>query len=98
MLNSRAEQEALAPKVEKEAWVGLHRDPKDNSRWLWVDGSSSNYTNWDLGEPDSNSSTGDCTKIYPASSALAGKWKDERCNLSLNFICEINGKLRNITS
>ena len=96
VLNSRAEQEALAPKAENEAWIGLHKDPRNNSRWQWVDGSSLNYTNWSKGEPNSNSSTGDCTKIYPASSALAGKWKDEKCNLPLNFICEINGTLGNI--
>ena len=98
MLNSQAEQEALVHNVENQIWIGLHKDPKDKSRWLWVDGSSSNYTNWDEGEPNSDSSTGDCTKIYPDSSGFVGKWRDEKCNVSLDFVCEISGKLGNIAS
>ena len=96
VLNSRAEQKAFVPNGDNQLWIGLHKDPKDKSRWLWVDGSSSNYTNWDEGEPNSNSSTGGCTKLYPASSGSVGKWRDEKCNLSLYFVCEISGKLGNI--
>ncbi|XP_078360841.1 CD209 antigen-like protein A isoform X4 [Oculina patagonica] len=39
VINSQAEQQAIAAKVSQRTWIGLYRNPKDKSRWLWVDGS-----------------------------------------------------------
>lgn len=45
MVTSQAEQQALSPKISQFTWIGLHRDPKDISRWLWIDGTRPTYTN-----------------------------------------------------
>ena len=55
VINSRAENQALSSRVIHSSHymhIGLHRDPKYQSRWLWVDGSRSTFTNWCSGEPD----------------------------------------------
>ena len=49
MVTSQAEQQALSPKITQFTWIGLHRDPKDISRWLWIDGTRPTYTNWNTG-------------------------------------------------
>jgi len=54
VLNSQDEQQFLVTKVVNKAWIGLHRDPNDTSRWLWVDGSYAIYTNWNDGEPNNS--------------------------------------------
>ena len=54
VLNSLEEQQFLVPKVANKTWIGLHRDLKDTSRWLWVDGSYAIYTNWYDGEPNNS--------------------------------------------
>ena len=51
MVTSQAEQQALASKISQDVWIGLHRDPNDHSRWMWVDGSRATYTHWRNREP-----------------------------------------------
>ena len=91
MLNTEAEQQALAQVLSfynvGMTWIGLHRDPKNKSRWLWVDGSSANYTNWAKEEPDYEGGTKNCTGI-PSYLAPA-KWSDMACNTSLFYVCEL---------
>lgn len=55
VITSQAEQQAIGDNFNfgGSPFIGLHRDPQDSSRWLWVDGSRPNYTNWDQGEPSS---------------------------------------------
>ena len=55
VINSRAENQALGSRVihsSHHMHIGLHRDPKHQSRWLCVDGSRPTFTNWRSGEPD----------------------------------------------
>ena len=91
MLNTEAEQQALSLELSFHhkvmTWIGLHRDPKDKSQWLWVDGSNAVYTNWDKGEPNNDGGTEDCVGI-PSYLAPA-KWSDMACNISLFFVCEL---------
>ncbi|KAJ7389902.1 Low affinity immunoglobulin epsilon Fc [Desmophyllum pertusum] len=53
VIKSQAEQQALGSKIPDTqfTWIGLYRDPKDKNRWLWVDGTSPNFTHWNTGEP-----------------------------------------------
>lgn len=97
VINSQDEGKALAPRVVYRSWIGLHRESKNKSRWLWVDGSGVSYTHWDHREPNNLNGTEDCTEIYPAYlTPHAGKWNDRTCNVSLHYICEINGKSETI--
>ena len=93
MLTSEAENQLLAPKVSTHSWIGLHRDPKIESRWLWVDGSHATYTSWNRGEPNNINGPEDCVELYPASNN-PGKWNDAPCTNPRHYICEIKGKKR----
>ena len=90
MVKTHAEQQALWPKMGTTVWIGLHRDPKDNSRWLWIDGSRVTYTNWYSGEP--NGALEKCGEMYPSS--YKGKWNDAPCNINRYYLCETKGKER----
>ena len=69
-------------------WIGLYRDPKNERRWLWVDGSTAYFTSWDTGQPDNFGSYEDCVELRMKSE----KWNDKSCSDRLPYICEINGK------
>lgn len=90
MVKSQAEQQALSNKISNTVWMGLHRDPKDTSRWLWVDGTRATYTNWGTGEPNNEGGNEGCGVIWPASHNW--KWNDGVCSSSLPYICETKGK------
>ena len=88
MVTSQAEQQALASKISQNVWIGLHRDPNDNSRWMWVDGSRATYTHWNNGEPNDHGGNEDCTHMFPP----AGKWNDMPCSYGLQYLCETKGR------
>jgi len=92
VVNTPDEQQALAPYLAERTWIGLHRDPGDKARWLWVDGSSPNYTNWAEEEPNKARGTENCVEMSPPSLSPAGKWNGSRCNNSLPYVCEISGE------
>ena len=88
-VKSQAEQQALTPKISQTVFIGLYRDPKDTSRWLWVDGTQASYTHWYKGEPNGRSSGENCAEMYPTS--YAGRWNDMGCSGTRGYICEIEG-------
>ena len=90
VLNSQDEQQFLTPKVAKNTWIGLHRDPKNTARWLWVDGSYATYTNWNDGEPNDVGGREDCVALLKP--PYTGKWNDQNCNASVHYVCEISRK------
>ncbi|XP_062502146.1 low affinity immunoglobulin epsilon Fc receptor-like [Corticium candelabrum] len=58
-----------------DAWIGLHDQVVENT-FVWSDGTSSTYINWDPATNEPNSS-GECVRIR-----FDGKWKDHRCTAS----------------
>ncbi|KAL9968085.1 hypothetical protein ACROYT_G026412 [Oculina patagonica] len=90
VINSQAEQQALTSKIPRNqrTWMGLYRNPKDKSRWLWVDGSHPTYTYWLSGEPNDSGGNEDCGEIYEKSSGY--KWNDIPCTTSFPYVCETN--------
>ena len=95
VINSQAEQQAFDAKVIQASWLGLYRNPKDKSRWLWVDGSSLTYTSWYSGEPNNSGGSEDCAEMF--STSLGWKWNDAPCTTSYRYICETNGRSDNKT-
>jgi len=89
MIKTQAEQQALAPKITPRTWIGLHRDPKAKSRWLWIDGTQASYTYWNKGEP--NSIAEECGEIWPPPYNKYWKWNDQGCSSALHYVCEIKG-------
>ena len=90
VINSHTELQALTSKVSKTTWIGLHRDSKDKSRWLWVDGSRPTYAHWNSGEP--NGLHEECAQMY--SKVHEWKWNDGLCSHSYPYICETRGECR----
>ncbi|KAJ7382018.1 hypothetical protein OS493_037661 [Desmophyllum pertusum] len=90
VINSQAEQQAISsklPDAQQRTWIGLYRDPKDKSRWLWVDGTRPTYTYWNTREPSSLRE--ECGEMYPKRSGR--KWNDVTCTASFPYICETPG-------
>ena len=87
VINSQTELQALTSKVSQTVWIGMHRDPKDKSCWLWVDGSRSTYTHWYKGEP--NSLHEECAEMYPK--VYGWKWNDLPCSRARLYVCETGG-------
>ena len=98
VINSQTEQQALDSKIpdSQRTWIGLYRNPKDKSRWLWVDGSRPTYTYWLSGEPNNSGGSEDCAEMFQKSHK-GHKWNDIPCAASFPYVCETKGRSENIT-
>ena len=93
IINSQTELQALTSKVSQTVWIGMHRDPKDKSRWLWVDGSRPTYTHWNTGEP--NGLHEECAEMYPKQ--YGWKWNDGVCSTTYPYVCETRGMFERVS-
>jgi hypothetical protein len=62
-------------------------DQWSEGTWVWANGDSVSYTNWQAGEPNGGT-TESCAQLnryHPAQS-----WNDEPCDQSLRFVCEVD--------
>jgi len=99
MLNDATEQTWLASTAQSYSsthwwWIGYHHqnaslDNEPNGNWQWIDGSSSGYSNWDVGQPDDWLQVEDCGQLH-----TDGTWNALDCSLSewseyrMYYICE----------
>lgn len=95
VLNSLAENQAVGQTITggQGTYIGLYRNPKDKSRWLWVDRSRGTYTHWNSGEPNNyQGNSEDC--VHMLSKLTGYKWNDTPCNHVHNapYVCETSGK------
>ena len=88
MVKSQPELQALVQKLSRDVWIGLGRDPRDKSRWIWVDGTRVIYSHWHQGEPNNIGGNEGCGMMYHGT----GKWNDGRCSYSFHYLCETNGE------
>jgi Lectin C-type domain len=63
-------------------WIG-YEDLALEGTWEWADGSSSSYTQWAPGEPNSYGGNEDCTEML-----MDGTWNDLDCSDHRGFVCE----------
>ncbi|XP_007489602.2 low affinity immunoglobulin epsilon Fc receptor isoform X2 [Monodelphis domestica] len=84
-IKSREEQVFLNRNANKKgSWIGL-RDLDIEGIFLWMDGSSLNYTNWGRGEPNNQGQGEDCVAMRGTS----GLWNDANCRGQQDsWICE----------
>ncbi|XP_026060747.1 C-type mannose receptor 2-like [Carassius auratus] len=61
-------------------WIGLYRHIRRNSNWMWSDGNSVSFTDWDNGQPNNVNGSQYCV-------ATNIKWNDYYCNYLLPFFC-----------
>lgn len=94
VINSHAENRAVGEKITRGrgTYIGLYRNPRDKSHWLWVDQSRSTYTHWYSGEPNNQGGREDCVHMRPWSTGY--KWNDLPCSGSYfnSYVCESRGK------
>ena len=89
MLDSQADEQNIGWRFR--AWIGLHRDSSNNSRWQWINGSVAVYLNFAYNQPDNWKGTEDCVEML-----LSGKWNDLNCDASRHYSCELpSGRSRN---
>lgn len=83
--------------LQKIAWIGGVKDmtqiakfisnyypkKKDNSKFLWTDDSSFNYTFWHSDQPDCQKYSENCCV------AAAFHWFTYNCDIKYPFICEL---------
>ncbi|KAJ8307074.1 hypothetical protein KUTeg_015158 [Tegillarca granosa] len=53
-------------------------------RYVWVDGTGTDFTNWFRGEPNNVKDSEDCVEY----SAYTNAWNDNNCYISRSFICK----------
>ncbi|XP_072049870.1 C-type lectin mannose-binding isoform-like [Amphiura filiformis] len=69
-----------------EAWIGF-TDSETEGQFVWSDGTASDFTAWDQGQPNDNQGTEDCAELNHVS--LPDKsWNDHNCDLQHSFICK----------
>ncbi|PFX22805.1 Oncoprotein-induced transcript 3 protein [Stylophora pistillata] len=71
----------------KVIWIGLYRNPRVKSRWLWVDGSQASYTQWHGVEPNNSGGQEDCGQIFTVDQRR--EWNDVSCAQSYLYLCEM---------
>ncbi|KAM6168132.1 low affinity immunoglobulin epsilon Fc receptor [Erethizon dorsatum] len=83
-IHSQEEQDFLTKHANKEdSWIGL-RDLDIEGEFIWMDGSSVDYSNWQPGEPNNADQGEDCVMILGS-----GKWNDAFCRSWLDaWVCE----------
>ena len=98
-INSQEEQDFVAqfarqtPSTKGLYWIGGYRNPIDEYKWYWSDGTKFTYENWNAGEPND---LGD-NEYYVHMYKSTGKWNDTVYYLegddfystsNCGFICE----------
>jgi len=67
--------------VPRPPWIGLMKTQQGG--FSWMDGSSSGYFNWEVGEPNDINNGEDCVEMYVSN----GKWNDKNCETRNGYIC-----------
>ncbi|KAJ8306911.1 hypothetical protein KUTeg_014995 [Tegillarca granosa] len=67
--------------------ASIHSQDEDTfiSGYVWIDGSATDFTNWNKGEPNNFKDNEDCVEY----SMQTSNWNDNNCYLSNSFICKI---------
>ena len=67
-------------------WIGL-TDIAEEGFFVWVDGSSSTFRNWDRGQPDNYRAEEDCATIWDRT---VNKWNDAPCSSLYYSLCKLS--------
>ena len=85
-VHSNEENEFVAKLSPLSKWLWLGgNDLSNESIWLWSDKSSFSFSSWSPGNPD-NSNNQDCLVLNYGG---LGKWDDQSCSVSRQFVCKI---------
>ena len=82
-IHTLAENTLIENKISSNAWIGSNRETTV-SYFVNIDGTSTDYTNWNDYEPNNSGGQEECTVMYEKD----GKWNDASCGGKNNFICK----------
>ena len=86
-IHSRAEQVTVAKLAGRySVWIGFN-DRVTEGQWKWSDGTPSDFTHWNRGEPN-NAGNEDYAEMLPK--RYGGRWNDNQ-DRPLPFICRSKG-------
>ncbi|XP_077327155.1 C-type lectin domain family 4 member G-like isoform X2 [Lithobates pipiens] len=86
ILKNKNELDSLLPFLEGDRyWIGLRRDTKDSSRWLWIDGAPLTFSAWAEGEPNNAKDNENCAEIRKSVRSL----NDVPCDTKKHYICKV---------
>jgi Ca2+-binding RTX toxin-like protein len=88
-VNDQAENDWLLNTFGSEKWIG-YTDEKTEGTFEWADGSTSNFTNWNAGEPNNWNDSED----YVHFTNGGGSWNDIFSYSSMQGIIEITNTTR----
>eukprot|EP00057_Strongylocentrotus_purpuratus_P027654 XP_011682128.1 PREDICTED: macrophage mannose receptor 1 isoform X1 [Strongylocentrotus purpuratus] len=74
----------------ESSWLGLSDTETDGS-FVWVEGSSLSYSNWDTKQPTNIAGSEDC--IYITTGDGTGKWSSTDCESTNAYICKIKADI-----
>lgn len=84
----------LQNRMPEKSWIGLRAeppcDPNLGCGFSWVDGvvlDSTQFQNWNAGEPNNQGGGELCVEMQDATAAI-GRWNDVTCANVLGVICE----------
>jgi len=80
-IHSQEENTLIRGLTNGEIWIGF-TDEAEEGKFVWSDGITSEYTNWNGGEPNNWGNNENCTTMKGS-----GKWNDLSCNNQRRFIC-----------
>ena len=66
----------------EESWIGLN-DLATQETYVWTDGTTFSYDNWNTNQPSNTNNKQDCVKIK-----TNGKWDDVTCKKEIKYVCE----------
>jgi hypothetical protein len=87
IVDDAAENDWLASQELGAAWLGAS-DSAVEGTWVWVDGSSLGYANWNTTEPSNSGGIENCLQLLGGDATTLGKWNDTDCTAVLPFVCE----------
>lgn len=85
VINDAAENEYIRSHImASSAWIG-YTDEASEGNYVWEANQSSDYVNWDAGQPNNYGGDEDYTRILQSN----GKWTDRNGNVYLEAVIEI---------
>ncbi|XP_072028081.1 low affinity immunoglobulin epsilon Fc receptor-like [Amphiura filiformis] len=87
-IHSQSEQDFVTGIIPSSgSWIGLN-DIRNESYFLWTDGTEVNFTAWSPGEPNDYGDGEDCTQLADFDEDDIWMWNDYPCHGVLPLICK----------